>query len=88
MRLVPRLPDGRRFSWQVDLRLIILAFVVLFGFLAPWSTTTAAQSTLARAAPPNVFSRSRTHPRAVSYDARDTFRSIPVCISAGTSTTT
>ena len=34
MRLAPRLPDGRRCSWQVDLRLIILAFVVLFGFFA------------------------------------------------------
>ena len=34
MRLAPRLPDGRRFSWQVDLRLMILAFVGLLGFLA------------------------------------------------------
>ena len=34
MRLAPRLPDRRRFSRQVDLRLIILAFVVLFGLFA------------------------------------------------------
>jgi hypothetical protein len=34
MRLVPRLPDGRRRSWHVHLRLIILAFVVLFGLSA------------------------------------------------------
>ena len=43
MRLAPRLPDDRRFSWQVDLRLIILAFVVLLGFFAAWSTTAAAR---------------------------------------------
>ena len=34
MRLAPRLSDDRRFSWQVDLRLVIVAFVVLFGILA------------------------------------------------------
>ena len=34
MRLASKLPDRRRFSWQVDLRLIILAFVVLFGVFA------------------------------------------------------
>ena len=34
MRLKPRLPDDRRFSWQVDLRLVIFAFVVLFGIFA------------------------------------------------------
>ena len=34
MRLAPRLPDDRQFSWQVDLRLIVLALVVLVGFLA------------------------------------------------------
>ena len=34
MRLAPRLSNDRRFSWQVDLRLIIFAFVALFGILA------------------------------------------------------
>ena len=34
MRLTPRLPDVQRFSWQVDLRLAIFAFVVLFGICA------------------------------------------------------
>jgi len=29
MRLTPRLPDDRRFPWQVDLRLIVLALVVI-----------------------------------------------------------
>src|SRR4051812_29397598 len=35
MRTEPRLTGARRFSWQLDLCLIILAFVVLFGFFAP-----------------------------------------------------
>jgi hypothetical protein len=30
MRLAPRLSDDRWFSWQVDLRLTIFAFVVLY----------------------------------------------------------
>jgi hypothetical protein len=34
MRPAPRLTGDQRFSWQVDLRLIILAFVVLLGFFA------------------------------------------------------
>src|SRR6478736_735064 len=34
MRLAPRLSDDRRFSWQVDLRLVIVAFVVLLGSFA------------------------------------------------------
>jgi hypothetical protein len=34
MRLAPRLSDDRRFSWQVDLRLVIFAFVVLLGSFA------------------------------------------------------
>jgi hypothetical protein len=34
MRLGPRLSDDRRFSWQVDLRLVIFIFLVLFGILA------------------------------------------------------
>ena len=34
MRFAPRLSDERLFSWQVDLRLVIFAFVVLFGSLA------------------------------------------------------
>jgi uncharacterized protein DUF3124 len=33
MRLAPRLSDDGRFSWQVDLRLVIFALVVLFGIL-------------------------------------------------------
>lgn len=34
MRLAPRLSDDRRFTWHVDLRLIIFAFVVLLGMFA------------------------------------------------------
>ena len=34
MRLAPRLSDDRRFSWQVDLRLVIFAFMVLLGSFA------------------------------------------------------
>ena len=34
MRLAPRLSDNQRFSWKVDLRLVVFAFVVLFGILA------------------------------------------------------
>lgn len=34
MRPAPRLSDDRRFSWHVDLLLVVLAFVVLFGILA------------------------------------------------------
>ena len=53
MRLAPRLSDDRRFSWQVDLRLVILAFVVPSGMCAaaaynrgatdPTSTGSAAE---------------------------------------------
>ena len=34
MWLAPRLSDDRRFSWQVDLRLVTFAFVVLVGIPA------------------------------------------------------
>ena len=34
MRLAPRFPDDRRFSWQVDLRLVTFAVVALFGITA------------------------------------------------------
>jgi len=44
MRLTPRLPDDRRFSWQVDLRLVILAFVVLFGIFAAAAYTQGSRS--------------------------------------------
>ena len=33
MRLAPRLSDDPQFTWRVDLRLVSLAFVVLFGIL-------------------------------------------------------
>jgi hypothetical protein len=34
MPITPRLPGHRRFAWEIDLRLIVLAVVVLVGLLA------------------------------------------------------
>ena len=75
MRLAPRLSDDRRFSWQVDLRLVIFAFMVLLGILAAVATTAAPRTMPTPAAPPSVYSRSRTPPPASGVVRRTVVRS-------------